>query len=168
MVVVPGEVMQSDIPAASIIRIVSSKHVHRWADGDFQNIACPRGINFEPRSIGPNSQHSSSAMGHLSSVSTFRIDKAKVSTSNVQPSINSEAHAIGGMICRTFVVTKSQILNQSPLFISHAVAIVINEGTQMRRMHQVQPVMIPNQTSRCIDLAEHFRFIGPTVTIQVA
>jgi len=46
--------------------------------------------------------------------------------------------------------------------------IGVDELAEVRRMHEVEPIMIPHEAARRVDFAEDLRFIGTAIAIEIA
>ena len=72
------------------------------------------------------------------------------------------------MVRRPVRKPERNVLNQNLLLITDAVTVVINERTQMRRMHQIQPVVIPHRPTRTVHIRHiQIRLIRTTIPIQI-
>ena len=104
-------------------------------------------------------------MSQFSSICSLCFHEPEVATRDIQPTVHANTEAVGCVICRAFVVTKCQISDQNFLFFRNTIAVCINECRKMRWVYEVKPVVIPNQTTGGIDLAEDLGLIGSTIAI---
>ena len=167
MIIQPSEVMKPHIPTAPVIRVVTGENIHQRADRHLQDVARARGINLEATTVRPHANDTTTSMLKRSAIGARGLHESKVTASNVKPPIDPQTQPVRGMIRRAILVTKSDVLHEDVLLLRHTVMIGINKLTQVRRMHQVKPVVIPHQPARRIDLTKDLRFIRATIAIQI-
>ena len=77
--------------------------------------------------------------------------------------------AVRGVVGRPILEIEGDVLDQHLLLVGMAVAVGVDVSTEMRRVHQVEPVAIPDQSARRIDVRhEEAGFVGPAVAVDVA
>src|SRR5688572_24989287 len=105
----------------------------------------------------------------MCAISALRIHEAKVTTGDVQPAIDAEAEAVRGMVRRTVLVPKRNALHQRLALFRHTVAILVDEEAHIRRMHHVEAIVVPHETTRSIEVLHELRhLIRASIAILVA
>ena len=168
VVVEAGEVMEAHVPAAAVVRVVTGEDVHQRADGDFEDVARARGVDFESGAIGPHADDAAAAMLERFAIGAGGLHEAEVAARDVKPAVDAEAESVRGVIGGAVLVTEGDILHEDILLLRDAVVIGINELAEVRRMHEVESVVIPHEPARRIDLAEHLRLIRSAIAIEIA
>ncbi|MDA7530657.1 hypothetical protein N8595_03200 [bacterium] len=93
-----SEVMHTDIPSLTIVRIISREEVEFRADCNITNVARVIRINFKVTPIGPNPSHSTTTQSHHFAISSLCRFHPEIADCNVKPSVNTHPAPICGMI----------------------------------------------------------------------
>ena len=96
------------------------------------------------------------------------VHESKITTSDIEPAVNAETEPVGGVIRWTIRETKSDAFDESLRFVCNAVAIVIDIHADIWRMNEIDPVMIPNEATRGIDIFDKLlHLIGASISIRI-
>ena len=167
VVVEAGEVMEAHIPAATVVGVVAGEDVHLWTDRDLQNVASAGGVNLKAAAIRPHANHTAAAVLKCPAISALGLHESEVAARDVEPAVHSQAEAVGGVIGWTLVVAEGDILHEDVLLLGNAIVVRVDELTQMRRVHEVEAVVVPDQAAWRIDFAENLGLIGTTIAIEI-
>ena len=168
VVVEAGEVVEAHVPAAAVVRVVAGEDVHQRADGDFEDVARAGGVDFEAGAIRTHTDDAATAMLERFAIGAGGLHEAEVATRDVKPAVDAETEAVRGVIGGAVLVTKGDVLHEDVLLLRDAIVIGINELAEVRRMHEVEPVVIPHEPARGIDLAKDLRLIRAAIAIEIA
>ena len=93
-----AEMMEARVPAAAVVGVVPGKAVEQWADGGLQDVARPGAVEFKTGSVLADAHHAAAAQLERASIGALRLGETKVANGGVEPAINSDLEAVGGVV----------------------------------------------------------------------
>ena len=143
MVVQSAEVMEAHIPAAAIVGVVPAEKIEEGTGWDSQNITGAIGEQFYPGAVRAYADHSAPTNLKFATITAGGFHKAEVTGGNINPSIHAKIKPIGGMVGRTLIEIKGNIIDQSTVFFRYAIAIAIVVNRKVGRVENIETVFVP-------------------------
>ena len=163
-----SEVVESHIPTSSVIGVVSSKDVEQRARGGSENIAGAGGENLHSCAVRSEANDASTTMLKTTSIRAHRLHKSKVSSRNVDPAIDTELKSVCGVIRWAHVKIERDSLDEHFGILGDAISIAIEVNTDVGGVEKVEPVVIPDESARGIDLLDELGdLISTTVIVGI-
>lgn len=161
-----GVMMNSDVPALTIVRIVATEEVELRRNCDIANIPRVVGEYFKLATIGSHPGHPAAMQRHDSTIRPLCGLHPEITDRNVKPAVDSHATAIRRVV-RAAGMTKShtQILEKHLVLISHPIARRIAKRTQKRRVNQIKSIPHKVPAPRTVDLGDK---INEAIRLPVA
>ena len=164
-----GEMMEPHVPAAAVVGVVAGEQIEQRADRRAEDVAGAGAENFQSTAIRAETDHAAVAMLHLPAVGAGRLHETEIAARDVEPAVDAEAESVGRVIGRTILEAERDAGDQRLLLVGLAVAVVVDEHADIRRMHHVEPVVVPHHAARGIDVLHEFgHLVGAAVLVCVA
>ena len=165
----PAEVVEPDVPAATVVGVVAGEAFEFRAQGDLQDIARAVGPSFQTTAVGPEPHHAAPAHLQSGAVGTHGFHEAEVADGRIQPAIDTERQAIGSVVGRPILEGPSDAADERLLLVGHAIAVLVDEHAHVRGVEQVQTVVVPDEAARRVDVGhEGLHLVALTVAVGVA
>jgi hypothetical protein len=169
MVIQSTEVVKAHIPATPVVGVVPAKEIKQGACRYGQNVAGTVGKKLKTGAIRTYTDHSSTTNLELSTITTGCFIKSKISGGYIEPAVNAQIQAIGGVVSRAFLKIKGNIIDQAFVFLGNPIAITVVIYREVWRVKYIEPVLVPDQPTRRINRGDEFGdFVGPAVSILIA
>lgn len=164
-----GVVVESDVPAAAVVGVIPTEHFHFRGDGDLDDVAGSSGVDFEAGAIRADAEDAAGAMLEGCAIAADGVHDGKIAECDVEVTIDTHGEAVGAVVCAALGVVPADSLNEGFLFLGDTIAIGIDEDGEVRRVDDVEAVMIPEEAARGIEVFYEFDcFIGASVVIGIA
>ena len=168
MIVQTTEVVKAHIPSAPIVGVISTKEIEQGASRYGENIAGTVGKQFQTGSVWAYADYSASAHLQFSTIASGGFKKSKVSGGYIEPTINAQIEAVGGVVGGALLKAEGNIVDQAFIFLGYPIAIPIEINGKMWGVEYIEAVVIPYQSARRIDRGNEFgNFICPAIPILV-
>ena len=164
-----AEVMQPNVPAAAVVGIVAREQIEQRTHSGFENV--PRAVrpDLQARAVRTHPHHAAAAHLDFATVRAGRFHESEIANRRVEPAIDAQFDSVRRVIRRTILEGPADAGDERLLFVRHAVAIVIDEHADVRRVQQIKAVLIPDEPARRIDVRdERFHFVRATIAVGVA
>ena len=169
MVFEAGEVMEAHVPAAAVVGVVTAEGVEQRTHGHVENVARAGGVDLQLGAIGPHADDATAAVLELLAIDAFGFHKSEVAARDVEPAVNAQREAVRGVVRRAVFETEGDVLYQHLLLLGDTIAVLINERAEVRRMHEIEPVVIPHRAARAVHIGnEDLAFIGAAIAVGIA
>src|SRR5690625_23796 len=96
------DVTKADVPAASVVGIVSRENIHKGINRYIVNIPRAMCINFHLAAVRTYSADSASQHRQFSPVCPFSLVEAIISCCNIYPAVYPHADSVGSMVGTSF------------------------------------------------------------------
>ena len=164
-----GEVVKTNVPAATIVSVVPGEHVEGGRHGRGEDVAGAGGVELKARAVGTETDHAAATMLQRTPVGTGGFHESKVAACDVDPSVDAQSEVVGGVVGGTILEAEGDVGDETLGGLRNAITIAIEEDRNVRRVEEVKAVVIPDQSTGRIDIANEFRdLIGASVLVFVA
>ena len=152
-----GEMVETHVPAAAVVGIVPGEEIEQRTDGCAEDVAGAGAEDFQSRAIRPETDDGTGAVLKVFSITTDGVHEAEIPTGNVEPAIDTEAQAIGGVVGGALVEPEGDAFDQGLPFVGFPIAITVDKAGDVRGMDDIEAVVIPNHAARRIEVLDEFR-----------
>src|SRR4030095_15077398 len=123
---------------------------------------------FQFTAVRSQADDATAAQLQLPAIGPFRRQKSEIADRGIEPAIDPQFESIGGVVGGAILKTKGDVLHQGAPLLGHAVAVPVDELTDVGRGQEIKPVMIPDQSSRRIDVCDkNLHLVGLTIVIKI-
>ena len=145
MIIEAGEVVEPHVPAAAVVGIVPGEHLERGADGDLEDVPRASRYDLQPAAVGPDPDDTSPPVREPAAIGALRLHEPEITAGDVEPAVDAEAEAVGGVVGRPLVEAERQVFHENLPVIGDAVAIRVEEDAQVRGVHEIEAIVVPHE-----------------------
>ena len=150
------EMMEADVPPAAVVRIIAGENIQQRRDCRLQDVASPARVDLQARAVGPHAGDATTAKLHFPPIRALRLHVAEVPACDVKPAVYPQLDAVRRVVGGAIFETERDVFHQHHLAVTHAVAVIINERAEVRRMHAIDRVPIHHQPARRVHILHKF------------
>ena len=167
MVLKAGEMVEADVPPAAVVGVVARENIHEGRNGDIEDVAGAARVELDIAAIGPDPDHTSAAELQFSSVAALGFHEAEITHRDINPAINAHLDGICRVVGGAAFEVEGESFHEHFLLVGDTVAVLVDERTEMRRMHADDRVPLHNKTAGRVDFCELFDLIRTPVIVGI-
>src|SRR5262249_23223196 len=137
-------------------------------DGQVERVPQSGAVNFQFGAVGTHAHDAAAALHDRPAVLTPGLLDAVVADADIEPAVDSQPHAIGGMVAAAIGdLVSGEPGDRHLLPVGRAVAVLIAEDAERRRMDDPDRAVAIAHAARVFDFGEDRHVIDLAVAVPV-
>ena len=161
------DVREAHIPAVAVVGVVAREEIHLGGHGHVVNVPLAVRDEFQAGAVWPHAHDAAAVELQARAVLADGIRRAVIANRDVEEAINAHPHPVHRVVRAAKFQIEAQSAHEHVGAVAHAVAVVIGERCDERRVHDVERLVVEPDAARRIHGGEGDELVRLSVAVGV-